>query len=157
MEYLKKLFRITLSTFIPFVLLAKIENTYIPYQDHPIVHLHEFALYDLKVLFATTMPLFYLVAVIIQGLIVIPVWDALKKSQHMALFFFGIFFIVIISSLGLNYILWERSTGVVNLLRSSLTLIIIQSIYWIFNFFTLYVTGKFNYRKISPVTPVTKF
>jgi len=83
MEYLRKLIRIAVSVFIPFVILAKLENTYIPYQIDASMANSQFTLYDMKIFFSHTMPLLYSAAFILQGLVIVPLWDKIATNKAL--------------------------------------------------------------------------
>lgn len=148
MGYLKLVIRIAISTFIPFVLLAKFENTYIPYRLNYIAAQNEFTLYDIKILFSHTMPWFYVTAFILQGLLIIPAWNRILANKNNAFFVFtDILSIILCFSFGLSYIIWDTTTSLSGLIRSILVLGSVLFIYWALNFATLYLLEKFYYRQ----------
>jgi hypothetical protein len=151
MEYLKKIIRIGFSTFIPFVLLAKIENTYIPYQLNPVARLNEFTFYDLKVLFSHTMPFFYVVAFLLQGLIIIPFWDNyIKKGSPVNLFLLiDLIECMILFSLGSSFVVWDSSGSILTLFKSTTVLMFVQTAYWAINFLSLYLIDKFRKQQLN--------
>jgi hypothetical protein len=149
MRFLKKILRIGVSTFIPFVLLAKLGNTYTPYQANPVIHVSAFTLYDMRVFFANTAPVCFIAAFILQGLLVIPVWDWIfTKNTGSKIAFFAIMFVIIIAiAFGLGCIIWQPLSGFVDLTKSASVLVLIQFLYWMFNFVTLYLLDRFYFKK----------
>jgi hypothetical protein len=148
MGYLKLAIQAALSTFIPFVLLAKIENTYIPYRLNYIAAQNEFTLYDIKILFSHTMPLFYVTAFALQGLLIIPAWNRILANKNNALIVFtDVLSVILCFSFGLSYIIWDKINGLSGLIRSVWVLGSILLIYWALNFATLYLLQKFYYRR----------
>ena len=149
MEFLKKILRIAVSTFIPFVFLAKLGNTYIPHDDHHLSNLTEFTLYDIKATLSYCAPLFYVIAFLVQGLLVIPLWDlAVKKAIATRITFFIILCIVVVGiAIGLSYAVWDTAAGTDSLNRSIKTLVIVQVLYWVFNLLALFILDMLLKRK----------
>jgi len=139
MEYIKKSIRIAISVFIPFVILAKLENTYIPYQIHASTATSQFTLYDMKIFFSHTMPLLYVVAFILQGLVIIPLWNKIAANRALKIIVaVDVFSITLTSSFGLAYIVWDSSTGLTSIFASAIVLLFIQGLYWLLIYITLY-------------------
>ncbi|MGZ3757783.1 MAG: hypothetical protein ACXVAY_20210 [Mucilaginibacter sp.] len=140
--------QIAISTFIPFVLLAKFENTYIPYRLNYIAAQNEFTLYDIKILFSHTMPLFYVTAFTLQLLLIIPAWNwILANKSNAFMVFTDILSLILCFSFGASFIIWDSINGVASLASSVWVLVSIQVIYWALNFATLYLLEKFYYRQ----------
>ena len=148
MGYLKLVLQAAMSTFMPFVLLAKIENTYIPYRVNYIAAQNEFTLYDIKILFSHTMPLFYVTAFFLQVLLIIPAWKRILANKNYAFIVFtDILSVIFCISFGLSYIIGDKTNSLPGLIRSVWVLGSILCVYWALNFATLYLLQKFYYRQ----------
>lgn len=154
MEFLRKISRIGISTFIPFVLLAKLENTYIPYRENLIPPGGEVTIYDIKLFFSLTMPALFAAACIIQYILIIPVWDKImaKKANPVIVIIITLSLIGTIS-FALSYLVWERANGTVILFKSIMILAFTQVLYWVINISTLFLLDKFYYKKTKYLIP----
>ena len=156
MGFLRAVLRIAISTFIPFVLFAKIENTFIPYREN-LLPGGEVTIYDLKMLFSLTMPVLFAMACVIQYVLVIPVWDRLTtKRIHPVVGTIGILVLIAGISFGLGYLAWERPSGASILVRSIKVLALTQLLYWILDFSTLFLLDKVYYNKHRQPHPPTQ-
>ena len=148
MEFLRKILRIVISIFIPFVLLAKIENTYILYRENLILPGGEVTIYDIKLLFSLTMPVLFAAACVIQYVLIVPVWDKLMaKKASLLIVLSAIMGLIALISFGLSYLAWERPGGTYILFKSIAVLALTQLLYWILNFLTLFLLDKVYYTK----------
>jgi hypothetical protein len=88
-------------------------------------------------------PLYFLTALLTQGLITVPLWEAARgwgvKERDVA---------VIVSCMvcgvfagGIAYIIWDRHTGYWHLAGLTFIMLLVQLAYWIINIFVLMLFG----------------
>ncbi|MBS1525124.1 MAG: hypothetical protein JST19_05710 [Bacteroidetes bacterium] len=85
------------------------------------------------------LPLLFVVAVLTQAIIVVPLWDKVthKSAWGKAISFFILFFICLVFAAGISYLIWDRQTGTGHLIRTCLFLSAVQLGYWIINILVL--------------------
>lgn len=139
MKYIKQIGLIALSVFIPFVILAKLENTYIPYKLNVVNSISGLTLYDIKILFAYNMPLFYVIAFVAQAIVIVPLWNRARTNKAQMFMFSGsILVLSIVLAFGLSFFLCKFSNDFSRFLTSAGNLLFIQLLYWALNVVTLY-------------------
>jgi hypothetical protein len=91
-------------------------------------------------------PLYFITALLTQGLIVTSVWDTVSEwstwKKDMAVIVLG--FICFIFAFGIAYVIWDRQTGYLNLAGLTFIMLMVQLAYWIINSFImiLFKSGK---------------
>jgi hypothetical protein len=93
------------------------------------------------------MPLLFVVAILTQLLIVVPVWDRVFLKSKAGKFVSSlILYLTCLSfAAGISYTIWDKQTGVKHLLQECFFMIAVQLVYWIVNLFILYLlTNKPN-------------
>jgi len=90
------------------------------------------------------MPLLFVVAILTQLLIVVPVWDRvfLKSKAGKFVSLLILYLICLFFAAGFSYTIWDRQTGVNHLLKESFFMTAVQLVYWIVNLFVLYMLTK---------------
>jgi len=129
---------IALSVFIPFVILAKLENTYIPYKQNVVNSISGLTLYDIKLLFAYNMPLFYVIAFVAQAIVILPLWNKARANKAQMIMLNGsILVLSMVLAFGLSFFLCKFSNDFSRFLTSAGNLLVIQLLYWGLNAGTL--------------------
>jgi uncharacterized membrane protein len=91
-------------------------------------------------------PLYFITALLTEGLIVTSVWDTVSEwstwKKDMAVIVLG--FICFIFAFGIAYVIWDRQTGYLNLAGLTFIMLMVQLAYWIINSFImiLFKSGK---------------
>jgi len=97
-----------------------------------------------KACFYYCWPLYFIVALLTQGLIIVPVWEG-SDGKRSALGKFNVFIftclVCLIFALGIAYIIWDRSTSHWHLVALAWDMYCIQIAYWAMNFFVLLLFG----------------
>lgn len=90
-------------------------------------------------------PLYFIVAILTQWIIIVPVWEAfVLRSATAALVTFIMVAIVCAGAAGgVAYAIWDEQSGYGNLTGLTTIMLLIQLAYWAVNFFIMFlVTGK---------------
>jgi fumarate reductase subunit D len=89
-------------------------------------------------------PLYFITALLTQGLIVLPIWEA-AHSWSMVWKDATVTAAALICALfagAIAYIIWDQQTGFLHLADMAILMLLIQLAYWIINFFVLsFITG----------------
>ena len=86
------------------------------------------------------LPLLFIVAILTQYLIVVPVWDRVFLKSRTGKFA-SILILVIICVLfagGISYTIWDRASGLGHLEKVYLFMTSVQLVYWLVNLGVLY-------------------
>jgi formate/nitrite transporter FocA (FNT family) len=90
------------------------------------------------------LPLLFIVAILTQYLIVVPVWDRVFLKSRAGKFA-SILILVIICALfaaGISYTIWDRASGVGHLKKVYVFMTSVQLVYWLVNLGILYFLTK---------------
>lgn len=83
-------------------------------------------------------PFQFIIAILTQYLIILPLWDRILLKHKSAFgIFIGILLICVILAIGISYTIWDRSIGVKHLTHIALFMTGVQLLYWAINFLTL--------------------
>ena len=90
------------------------------------------------------MPLLFVVAILTQLLIVVPVWDRvfLKSKTGKFVSSLILWLICLLFAVGISYTIWDRQTGIRHLLQECFFMTAVQLVYWVVNLFVLYLLTK---------------
>ncbi len=90
------------------------------------------------------MPLLFVVAILTQLLIVVPVWDRvfLKSKTGKFVSSLILYLICLFFAAGISYTIWDKQTGVKHLLQECFFMTAVQLVYWVVNLFVLYLLTK---------------
>jgi hypothetical protein len=125
---------------------------------HP-MHLSDMGqgnMHAFKACFYYCWPLYFITALLAQGLIMVPVWEG-KHGARLAMGKFLVFIftclVCFISAFVIAYIIWDRSTGRLHLISLIADMYFIQMGYWLVNFFVMLIFG--SSRKAEPRAAAT--
>ncbi|GAB3930278.1 hypothetical protein [Mucilaginibacter myungsuensis] len=83
-------------------------------------------------------PFQFVVALLTQYLIILPIWDAILRKHLIAFTVFACMMVVcLLAASGLSYIIWDPATGNDRLVKITLFMAAVQAIYWAINFLSL--------------------
>jgi len=131
--------------FVAFVVFAILVDTqslvhYMHLSDIGQGNMHAF-----KACFYYCWPLYFITALLTQGLIIVPVWEGKNRTRSAI----GKFFIFIFTCLAcfiaasaIAYIIWDKSTSRLHLISLMLDMYFIQMGYWFMNFFVMLLFGS---------------
>ena len=103
--------------------------------------------YGLIAYFKTFMPFLFVVALLTQVLITIPLWRMIiAKPAAAPGIILGTILVCAILSVGLSYIIWDRATGLGRFIHISWFMAAVQTVYWLINFAILRLVdwNRFN-------------
>jgi hypothetical protein len=82
-----------------------------------------------------TLPVLFVIAILTQGLIIIPIWNSvIKKRTAAKLATFIILGLVCILFAGsISYLIWDQTTGIHFFIRTFLFMTAVQLVYWTIN------------------------
>jgi hypothetical protein len=88
-----------------------------------------------------TLPLLFLVAVLTQLLIIVPIWRSLveKTAADKVNLIIDLFFICFVFALGISYAIWDPQRGIHNLVKLVGFMSAVQLVYWSINLLILYL------------------
>ena len=138
---MKKLLKVILPPFIGFSLYF-IGIRYSPdYFDLNIGEIGTGTLTGFMAFYKLALPLLFVVALLTQLLIVIPVWNrVIIKTTSGMIWSFGLIILVcLLFAAGISYLIWDKTTGTHQLLDTFLFFTAVQLIYWIIDILTLTV------------------
>jgi len=85
------------------------------------------------------LPLLFIVAVLTQLLLVIPIWrEVIEKSTTTKIIeSISLVFICLVFAAGISYAIWDRQDGVNHLLVQIAFMTVVQLAYWLINLYIL--------------------
>jgi len=100
------------------------------------------------------MPLLFVVAVLTQHLIVVPVWDRvfLKSNTGKLISVFILCLICLLFAAFISYCIWDRRSSIWHVIKVCAFMTAVQLVYWTVNLFVLY----FLDNKSEPATEETE-
>ncbi|MBV8388518.1 MAG: hypothetical protein JO080_01825 [Mucilaginibacter sp.] len=104
--------------------------------------------------FKLFMPLLFVVAVLTQHLIVVPIWDRVFLRSNRGKFISSLIlcFICLLFAGFISYCIWDRRSGVGHVIKVCAFMTAVQLVYWTVNLFVLY----FLDNKPRPVSEETE-
>ena len=93
-----------------------------------------------------TLPLLFVVALLTQLLIIVPVWrSSVNKSiTAKVIWLIGLVVICLLFASGISYIIWDRADGVGHLVELIEFMTTVQLVYWLINLLILALLNKNN-------------
>jgi len=83
-------------------------------------------------------PLQFIIAILTQHLIILPLWDRILRRHQIAFTVFTCISIVcLLAASTIGYIIWDRAAGTERLIKIVIFMTGVQIIYWAINFLTL--------------------
>lgn len=85
-------------------------------------------------------PFQFMIAVLTQYLIIMPLWDKILLNHRSAFgIFVGIILVCLVIATGISYVIWDKATGTQHWISITLFMTGVQLLYWSVNFLTLAV------------------
>jgi hypothetical protein len=90
------------------------------------------------------MPLLFVVAVLTQYLIVVPVWDRIFLKSNTGKFISSVILclICLLFAAFISYCIWDRQSGREHVIKVCIFMTGVQLVYWTVNLFVLYFLTK---------------
>lgn len=87
------------------------------------------------------LPLLFVVAVLTQALIIVPLWNRMvgRGAGYRTAVIISLVVVCLIFAGGIGYIIWDHTTGTYKLLKMSGFMAAVQIFYWLINFLVLYL------------------
>ncbi len=83
-------------------------------------------------------PFQFIIAVLTQYLIIMPLWDRILLNHRSAFgIFVGIILVCLVCAIGIAYLIWDQTTGTEHWMHIALFMTGVQIVYWAINFLTL--------------------
>ncbi len=138
---MKHLLRVILPPFIAFFLLfvaVRYSSLYFT------LRIDKMGVGDLKSFMAFyryTLPLLFIVGVLTQLLIIMPVWNSMEKKTlaDKINIIVDLCFICLVFALGISYTIWDPARGIYNLVKLVGFMTAVQMVYWLINLLILYL------------------
>jgi hypothetical protein len=138
---MKKLLRVMLPPFIGFFIFfvgVRYSSVYFT------LKIDEMGLGNLKSFMAFyryTLPLLFIVAVLTQLLVIVPVWRSLveKTVADRINLIIDLCFVCFVFALGISYAIWDPQRGIHNLIKLVGFMSAVQLVYWFINLLILYL------------------
>ncbi|HVS93005.1 MAG TPA: hypothetical protein VHB54_18980 [Mucilaginibacter sp.] len=136
---MKKLLKVLLPPFIGFLayfLAIRYSSFYFSLR---IDEIGEGTVQGFMAYYRYALPLLFVVAVLTQAIIVVPIWQKVihKTARAKVLSFFILFFICLVFAAGISYLIWDHQTGPGHLIKTCLFLLAVQLGYWVINILVL--------------------
>jgi hypothetical protein len=130
-------------------MLSWLGNVVMRFSSHSLPLTNEFTFADLKLFYSYTLPFFFVTSLLLQYIVVVPLWDKLiiAGKAYREMIFLIAFDVILIIALSLSYTIWDATAGFMALIRSVCTMLVVQAIYWFFNLGTLYLADRLYYKK----------
>lgn len=139
---MKNLLKVLLPPFIGFALYF-VAIRYSPgYFALKIGQIGTGTLAGFKAYYRYALPLLYIIAVLTQMLIVVPIWNHIVRRSLTRKLWIVFFFVMICSVMAaaISYAIWDQATGEHRLIKLFLFMDAVQLVYWAVNFLTLTLT-----------------
>jgi len=84
-------------------------------------------------------PLYFVIALLTQGLIVVPIWRFVETRSAIAkdTAVISVCLLYALIAVGVAYLIWDKQTGYLHFAWLATMMLMIQLIYWIVNFFVM--------------------
>ncbi len=92
------------------------------------------------------LPLLFVVALLTQLLIVVPVWRSVvvRSTTAKIIWLLSLVIICLLFAFGISYIIWDRPDGVEHLIELIEFMTAVQLVYWLINLLVLALLNKNN-------------
>jgi hypothetical protein len=138
---MKTVLQVFVPAFVPFPIMAWLGKLLISYDDKA-ASLSEVTFSSLKSFLSVAMPLLFIVAVLLQILMVMQFKNILQVRYAYKRFILIVTAVAILLSYTVAYIIWEPQLGVSSLLRSVGVMTTVQAIYWLLNISTIHIIDR---------------
>jgi hypothetical protein len=91
-----------------------------------------------------TLPLLFVVALLTQYLIAVPIWNSVivKSAWYKVIVTLSLVFICALFAFGISYIIWDKLDGVQRLMELTGFMTAVQLVYWLINLLLLTLLNK---------------
>jgi len=148
MKYLQKLLFILLPTCLPLLLFSYIAKHYTGSSNGKQSEVID-VVYTLISFYRSAMPILLVVAILVQYLIILPVWHSKRPWAIKIMWVFILIAVCLGLSVLLSYIIWDINDGVTWLFKVTTAVTGMQLAYWLLNFILLF--GLVSIIKPKPV------
>ena len=142
MKYLSKLLFILLPTFIPLLLFSFIAKHYTEGDSGRQSQVID-VVYNLISFYRSAMPVLLVVAILVQYLIILPIWNSHRPWIIKIVWVFILIAVCLGLSVLLSYIIWDTNDGTSWLFKVTIAVTAMQLAYWLLNFTFVYVLSLF--------------
>jgi hypothetical protein len=148
MKYLQKLLYILLPTYLPLLLFSFVAKHYTEGSNGKQSEVID-VVYTLISFYRSAMPVLLVVAILVQYLIILPIWHSKRPWAIKIMWVFILITVCLGLSILLSYIIWDINDGVTWLFKVSAAVTAMQLAYWLLNF--IFVFGLTLIIKPKPV------
>jgi nicotinamide riboside transporter PnuC len=138
MKYLSKLLFILLPTCLPLLLFSFIAKHYTEGSNGKQSEVID-VVYTLISFYRTAMPVLLVVAILVQYLIILPIWNSGRPWAIKTMWVFILVAVCLGLSILLSYIIWDTNDGVSWIFKVTIAITAMQLAYWLLNFIFLYI------------------
>lgn len=137
-----KLLKVLLPSFIPFVVFSYAIKNYAHLDSSNGATVLESLIYYYRYIW----PLLYVVAILMQYLIIVPLWHkALEGSWVRKLILLGTLTLVCAGiATGISYTIWDEATGTAWLQNAIFTITLLELSFWFINLLVLTIISAFK-------------
>lgn len=137
---MKTLLKLFIPTLIPYLIFAR----YTALDDahkHITEQLTEISLTSLMYYFRYTCPYLYVILLLTQYVVALPIWHKLNSQLFRAIYvtLLWVLSASLLLSVGVSYAIWDTTLGTDSLYRSIGALFGVQGIYWLINILLLFI------------------
>ena len=88
-----------------------------------------------------TLPLLFIVGVLTQIVVIMPVWNGMERKTvaDKVNVIIDLCFICLVFALGISYAIWDPQRGIYNLVKLVGFMTAVQMVYWLVNLLVLYL------------------
>ena len=102
-------------------------------------------------------PFQFIIALLTQYLIIMPLWDKiLRKHQSAFTIFMCMILVCLAAATALSYVIWDRAAGTDHLMHIITFMTGVQVLYWAINFLMLAIMDWKKFQKQKPAEPVSE-
>ena len=141
---MRKLLKVLLPPFIGFVVYFLAIRYSSEYFTLRIDEMGEGTIEAFMAYFRYFMPLLFIVAILTQLLIVVPVWDRvfLRSNRGKFISLLILCLICLLFAAGISYAIWDKASGEWHLIKVFVFMTAVQLIYWFVNLVVVYLLAK---------------
>lgn len=148
-DYKMRFIRVILPPLVAFAVFAAIIK-YNPfhYTIEGLSSIGDGSAYGLITYYKIFAPFQFLIALLTQYLVILPLWDRiLAKHKAVAGIFTGIALVCVVLALAISYMIWDPQTGIRHLIHITVFMAGVQVFYWLINFLVMFIMDWKTFRK----------
>jgi hypothetical protein len=136
---MKKLLKTLLPPFVGFAIYFLMVRYSSVYFSLRINEMGEGNLMAFMAYYRYLLPLLFVVSVLTQLLIIIPIWNNVKDKSTTGKVWASVSLLIVCSlfAAGMSYAIWDKSEGIHHLLKLFAFMTAVQLVYWMINLFIL--------------------